>query len=58
MRLGVPATGKQVTVTGTEGVRNAGGKVGEAWSEADMMGLMRQLGDVPPSQEDSSVSRA
>ncbi len=58
MRLGVPATGKQVTVTGTEGVRNAGGKVGEAWSEADMMGLMQQLGVDTPSQENSSVSSA
>ncbi len=55
---GVPATGKQVTMTGTEGVRNAGGKVEEAWSEADIMGSMQQLGVVPHSQEDSSVSRA
>jgi len=46
--LGIPATGKQVTVTGITLGRIAGGKLVEEWSQSDMMGLMGQLGVVPP----------
>lgn len=49
--MGIPATGKQVTVTGLDLSRIAGGKVVEAWGEFDQMGMMQQLGVVPPPGE-------
>lgn len=45
--MGIPATGKSVTFTGTSIYRLAGGKIKEEWTEADMLGLMTQLGVVP-----------
>jgi steroid delta-isomerase-like uncharacterized protein len=45
--MGIPATGKRVQVTAITIVRIAGGKIAELWSEADMMGMMQQLGVVP-----------
>jgi steroid delta-isomerase-like uncharacterized protein len=41
--LGAPATGRQVTITGTSIYRLAGGKVAEAWVNSDDLGLMRQI---------------
>jgi steroid delta-isomerase-like uncharacterized protein len=41
---GVPATGREVLMTGTDIDRMAGGRVVECWSHADELGLMRQLG--------------
>jgi steroid delta-isomerase-like uncharacterized protein len=46
--LGVPATGKQVTVRGIGIERIADGQVAEDWGEFDAMGLMQQLGVLPP----------
>lgn len=46
--LGVPATGKQVTVRGIGIERIADGQVAEEWGEFDAMGLMQQLGVLPP----------
>lgn len=43
----IPATGKQVTVSGITIARFAGGKVVEDWHQADMMGFMQQLGLLP-----------
>lgn len=45
--MGIPATGKQVTVTGINVDRIAGGRIVEEWGEFDMMGMMQQLGVVP-----------
>jgi steroid delta-isomerase-like uncharacterized protein len=42
--LGIPATGKRVTMTYIDIWRTADGKLAEHWVEADMMGLMQQLG--------------
>lgn len=47
--LGIPATGKRIKVTGINIDRFEGGKVVESWGEYDSMGLMQQLGVVPPS---------
>lgn len=47
---GIPATGKKVTLTVTIIFRIAGGKIVEAWEEADMMGFMRQLGAIPAGE--------
>lgn len=42
--MGLPPTGKQVTMSGIEMFRLAGDKVVERWAEFDMMSLMQQLG--------------
>ncbi len=48
---GIPPTGKQVRLTGTDIDRIAGGKVVECWTTSDDLGLLRQLGMVPrPAQ--------
>lgn len=49
--MGVAPTGKQVTVTGIDVYRFAGGQVVEAWGEFDQMGLMQQLGVIPTPGE-------
>jgi steroid delta-isomerase-like uncharacterized protein len=43
----LPATGKQVTVTGITIVRVASGKGVEVWSQGDTMGFLQQLGVIP-----------
>jgi steroid delta-isomerase-like uncharacterized protein len=45
--LGIPATGKQVTVTGITVSRLSGGKVVEEHTVWDTFGMLRQLGVVP-----------
>jgi predicted ester cyclase len=45
--MGIPATGKEVTVGGINISRIADGKIMERWEEFDMMGMMVQLGVVP-----------
>jgi steroid delta-isomerase-like uncharacterized protein len=42
--LGIPATGKRVTMAYIDIWRIADGKLAEHWVEADMMGMMQQLG--------------
>jgi steroid delta-isomerase-like uncharacterized protein len=46
--LGVRPTGKHVTWTFIDIWRIEDGKLAEHWVEADMMGIMQQLGLVPP----------
>ena len=41
---GVPATGREIRIAGTDIDRIAGGKVAECWAHLDELGLMRQLG--------------
>ena len=45
--LGIPATGKQVTITGIDILRVADGKIVERWAEDNGLALMQQLGVVP-----------
>jgi predicted ester cyclase len=45
--MGIPATGKQVTVTGITINRIAGGRIVESWDKFDQMGMMQQLGVIP-----------
>jgi steroid delta-isomerase-like uncharacterized protein len=47
--MGIPATGKQATLTGVAIYRILGGKIQEEWNYSDTQGLMRQLGVVPNS---------
>ncbi len=51
---GIPATGKQVTVTGISIFRIAGGQLVEQWAEFDALGMLQQLGVIPaPGQATS-----
>ncbi len=43
----IPATGKQVSVTGIAIVRFAGGKGVEVWEQDDNLGFFQQLGLIP-----------
>lgn len=45
--MGLPATGKPITMTGIEIFRIKDGKIVELWGEANLLGLMHQLGIVP-----------
>jgi steroid delta-isomerase-like uncharacterized protein len=45
--LGIPATGRAVTLTGIDIFEFAGGKIVQAWVEANVAGLLRQLGVLP-----------
>jgi predicted ester cyclase len=45
--MGIPPTGVEVTVPLTIIYRIADGKVAQHWMNADMLGLMQQLGVVP-----------
>lgn len=45
--FGIPATDKQVTVTGISMYRIADGKIVEEWWQEDLLGLMQQLGVIP-----------
>jgi predicted ester cyclase len=44
----IPPTGKQVTVSGCSVTHTLEGKAVEEWSFSDNLGLMQQLGVVPP----------
>jgi len=46
--MGMPATNKQVTITGIHIDRIADGKIVETWNYSDMMGVVQQLGMKPP----------
>jgi predicted ester cyclase len=47
--MGMQATGKRVNFTGTTVVRmNDEGKIAERWANIDELGLLQQLGVVPP----------
>ncbi|HUR36079.1 MAG TPA: ester cyclase [Vicinamibacterales bacterium] len=45
--MGMPPTGKAVTLEGITIFKVADGKVVQQWSQADQLSLMRQLGVVP-----------
>lgn len=42
--LGIPATGKKAESTGIEILRCENGKIAEAWTAEDVLGLLTQLG--------------
>ena len=45
--MGVPATGKRVTVNGMTILRFAAGRCIERWSQADFLSMLRQFGVAP-----------
>ena len=46
--MGIPPTGKHATVSDIEIFRITGGKAIETWVQVDFLGLLQQLGVVPP----------
>ena len=44
---GIPATGKQISVTGHDFGRVVDGKLTDHWVEMDTLGMMQQLGVIP-----------
>ena len=49
--MGIPATGKEITMTAITIYRISGGKVAECWWNYDRLGAMQQLGLIPPLGE-------
>ena len=45
--MGIPATGRQVTITGIDIARVVNGRLVEHWAEMDTLGLIKQLGALP-----------
>lgn len=46
--MGIPATGKKTTTTGIDIYRIVGGKIAEEWVNWSTLGLLQQLGVIPP----------
>jgi len=49
--MGIPPTGERVTVTGIEFDRVSGGRIEETWVSYDALGMMQQLGVIPPPEQ-------
>jgi steroid delta-isomerase-like uncharacterized protein len=49
--MGIPPTGRSVTVTLIDVNRIEGGRLVERWAEADMLGMLRKLGVIPGPAE-------
>jgi steroid delta-isomerase-like uncharacterized protein len=49
--MGIPATGKRVSIGVIDIIRVAGGKLVEHWGQMDSMGLMQQIGAIPAPLE-------
>jgi steroid delta-isomerase-like uncharacterized protein len=45
--MGIPASGKELTLTGISIIRMEGGKIVEGWDGYDALGMLRQLGAAP-----------
>jgi predicted ester cyclase len=46
--MGIPPTNKALVLRGTTTVRLESGKIAERWANVDELGLLQQLGVVPP----------
>jgi steroid delta-isomerase-like uncharacterized protein len=45
--MGVPASGRVVTLTGIDILEVSNGRIIEGWVEANVIGLLRQVGALP-----------
>jgi steroid delta-isomerase-like uncharacterized protein len=52
--MGIPPTNKQMTSAGIDIIRYEGGKRVETWRQWDALGVMQQLGVVPPPRQGGS----
>jgi steroid delta-isomerase-like uncharacterized protein len=48
--LGIPPTGRRVTLTGIDISRLEDGRIAEHWIECDLLGLLEQLGAAPAQE--------
>jgi steroid delta-isomerase-like uncharacterized protein len=46
--MGIPPSGRTIRVTGMDMFRLADGKIVESWASADALGMLQQLGVLPP----------
>ena len=46
--MGIPATGNRIVIKGIEVFRIEDGKILELWASMDSLGMMQQLGVIPP----------
>src|SRR5574341_287051 len=46
--MGIPPTGSRIAVTGMDMFRLKNGKIVESWAFADALGMLQQLGVLPP----------
>jgi steroid delta-isomerase-like uncharacterized protein len=49
--MGVPPTGKKITVDVMDVFRIENGKIAEHWGVSDMLSLMQQIGVIPPARQ-------
>jgi predicted ester cyclase len=52
--MGLPPSGREYTISEMHVFRVTGGKVAEHWVNADMLGLMQQLGAIPDQARKAS----
>jgi predicted ester cyclase len=52
--MGLPPSGREYTISETHIFRVSDGKVAEHWVNADMLGLMQQLGALPAQERKAS----
>jgi steroid delta-isomerase-like uncharacterized protein len=53
--MGIAPTGKPVSFNAIDVVRIAGGKIVERWSQADLLGLLQQLGAIPAPEQTTAA---
>jgi steroid delta-isomerase-like uncharacterized protein len=51
--MGIPPSGNRIEVTGIDIARFADGKMVEHWGNFDDLGMMQQLGAIPPPEQAS-----
>ncbi len=49
--MGIPPTGVHITMTGMIFDLNVGGKILEGWANTDALGMLQQLGVIPPMEQ-------
>jgi predicted ester cyclase len=54
--MGIPPTGNRVEAAGIVFNRISGGKIAESWANYDAMGMMQQLGVIPPPGQSEEAS--
>jgi steroid delta-isomerase-like uncharacterized protein len=52
--MGIPPTGNKAVVSGTITSRLSGGRIEEEWNNFDALGMMQQLGVIPPPAQGGS----
>jgi predicted ester cyclase len=54
--MGIPPTGNRATWTETHVCRIADGKLVEHWANLDQLGMLQQLGVIPPPEQSEEAS--